>query len=171
MSILSENALWESFGLRALGYAGYGGSDLGECFTTVRRIGNGTPEDWYREWMKTADRVFGIAESCEANGHVVSAREAFFRASTYYHVAYFPLFGAPVNPWLVEAFERETAAFQRAARLNDFPVEPVEVPFENTTLPGHFLRPAGEARKRPTVLHVNPGDVFCAWPGGRSTRI
>jgi dienelactone hydrolase len=158
MFILSDNPMWESFGLRALAYAGYGGSDLGECFSTVQRIGSGTAEEWYREWTKTAERVFGIARSCENSGHVVSAREAFFRASTYYHVSYFPLFGAPVDPWLVDAFERETDAFHRAARLNDFPIEPVEVPFERTSLPGYFVRPAGEPTPRPTLLHVNGYD-------------
>ncbi len=41
--------MWEAFGLRALPYSLYGGADLGECVTTVERIGDGTAADWYRE--------------------------------------------------------------------------------------------------------------------------
>ncbi len=65
---------------------------------TLERIGNGTREDWYREWTRTAERVYSIARICESAGHRVSAREAYFRASTYFHLAYFPLFGAPGRP-------------------------------------------------------------------------
>ncbi len=35
MPILSNNPMWEAFGLRALPYALYGGADIGECVTTV----------------------------------------------------------------------------------------------------------------------------------------
>jgi hypothetical protein len=87
--------MWEAFGLRALPYALSGGADTGECVTTVNRVGvDGTPDDWYREWTATADRIAGIARESERRGHIVSASEAYFRAATYYHVSYFPLFGA-----------------------------------------------------------------------------
>jgi hypothetical protein len=54
MSILSSNAKWESFRLRALPYAFYGDADIGECVTTVERIGSGSADEWYREWIATA---------------------------------------------------------------------------------------------------------------------
>lgn len=158
MRILSNNPAWEAFGVRALARATYGGADVGECFATVRRIGNGGHEDWYREWTRAAERVFGIARTCEEAGHFISAREAYFRASTYYHVSYFPLFGFPVDPWLADAFERETDAFHRAAKLGEFPIEPVEVPFETASLPGYFLRPSQNHLTRPTLLHINGND-------------
>ncbi len=110
MHVLSSNPLWESFGLRALAYVTYGGADLGECFSTMERIGNGPVEDWYREWTRTGERVYAIARTCESGGHWVSAREAYLRASTYFHVAYLPLFGAPVDPWLVDAYMQEADA-------------------------------------------------------------
>jgi hypothetical protein len=66
-----------------------GGADIGECVTTLERVGNGSADDWYREWVATADRLTTAATLSEDNGPVVSAREAYFRAATYYHVAYF----------------------------------------------------------------------------------
>ena len=51
MPILSSNPMGEAFGLRALPHALYGGADLGECTTTVKRVGDdGTADDWYRKW-------------------------------------------------------------------------------------------------------------------------
>lgn len=53
-------------GVPSLPYALYGGADTGECVTTVNRVGvDGTPDDWYREWTATADRIAGIARESE----------------------------------------------------------------------------------------------------------
>jgi pimeloyl-ACP methyl ester carboxylesterase len=158
MPMLSNNPLWEAFGLRALAYTYYGGADLGECSSTVDKIGSGGAGDWYREWTNTAERVLAIAQTAEAAGHQVSAREAYFRASSYYRVSYIPLFGAPVDPRLSAAFEREIDAFQRAAKLNDFPIEPVEVPFEGSHLPGYFIRVSADKTPRPTLIWVSGYD-------------
>lgn len=158
MPILSDLPLWETFGLRALPYSLYGGADIGECVTTIDRIGEGTADDWYREWIATADRIAGIAEQSEKRGHPVSAREAYLRAATYYHVSYFPLFGFPVDPRLSRAFEAEVSVFLSAAALLRPAVEPIEIPFEGRSLPGYFV-PASQAREPgPVIVHVNGYD-------------
>jgi hypothetical protein len=74
--LLSDNPVYEEFGERALFQATYDGADFGECMTTVGRIGNGSVDDWYREWVATADRVAGIGNQSAVAGHGVSAREA-----------------------------------------------------------------------------------------------
>jgi hypothetical protein len=43
--LLSDNALFETFGQRALTQAVFGGSDFGECVTTIERVGDGTVDD------------------------------------------------------------------------------------------------------------------------------
>jgi hypothetical protein len=88
--LLSDNPMWEAFGLRALVLAIDRGADFGECVTTVQRVGAGTVDDWYREWVATADRVAAIGDASAAAGHRVSAREAYHRACNYYRSAYFP---------------------------------------------------------------------------------
>jgi pimeloyl-ACP methyl ester carboxylesterase len=158
MPLLSANPMWEAFGLRALTYATYGGADFGECMTTVGRVGNGSADDWHREWTATADRVLAIAEQSELRKHRVSAREAFFRAATYYHASYFPLYGSPVDPRLRKAFDSEQAAFRRAAALCDPAVEFVEIPFEGRSLPGYFLHGGKAGERRPTIVHTNGYD-------------
>jgi hypothetical protein len=156
--LLSDNPLFETFGQRALTQAVFRGSDFGECVTTIERVGDGTVDDWHREWVAIAGRVESIGDDAAAAGHAVSAREAFLRASTYYRTAYFPLFGAPVDPRLVDAFGRETAAFRKACPLFEPPIVPLEISFEGASLPGYFV-PAGPGdRPRPTIVHVNGYD-------------
>jgi alpha-beta hydrolase superfamily lysophospholipase len=158
MGLLSDNPMWEAFGQRALLRAVYGGADFGECLTTVQRIGSGDAGDWHREWTATADRVAALGDAAAAKGNAVSAREAYLRAVTYYHASYFPLFGRPVDPRLVDASHRETATFRRAAALFDPPIEVLEIPFEGTTLPAYLVKADDSGAPRPTVLHTNGYD-------------
>jgi pimeloyl-ACP methyl ester carboxylesterase len=158
MPLLSTNAMWESFGLRALPYALYGGADIGECVSTIQRVGEGSADDWYREWVATADRLAAAAKVSEDRGHGVSAREAYFRAATYYHVSYFPLYGFPVDSRLNQAFEAEVSAFRSAAALSKPVIEPVEISFETRSLPGYFLHAEGDSEPKPTIVHVNGYD-------------
>jgi hypothetical protein len=88
----------------------------------------------------------------------VSAREAYLRASNYYRTSYLPLYGKPVDPRLVEAFERETDSFQKAARLFSAPIEVLEIPFEGGSLPAYFVKVDNSRKPRPTILQTNGYD-------------
>ena len=63
-----------------------------------------------------------------------------------------------MDPRLVEAFDKEATAFQKAAALMTSPVEPVEIPFEGTTLPGYFCRVDDSDRSRSTLICTNGYD-------------
>jgi dienelactone hydrolase len=152
MNTAFDKTLADTWTSRTLAHAIYGGADFGECATTSKRITVGDADSWYQEWNETADRVYAIGESSEGKGHNVSAREAYLRASNYYRTSYVPFYGAPVDSRLVEAFDQETAAFRRAAALFDPPVEPVEIPYEGTTLPGYFYRVDDSGEQRPTLI-------------------
>ena len=158
LGLLFDDPMLERQGVGALQQALYGGADFGECLTTARRIVEGDAESWYREWLATADRIFRIAEDCRTRGHLVSAREAYLRASNYYRTSYLFLFGAPTDPRLVATFDREVDAFVKAAALFEPPIEPVEIPFEGTTLPGYFYRVDSSGRPRQTVIATNGYD-------------
>jgi pimeloyl-ACP methyl ester carboxylesterase len=143
---------------RALAHAIYGGADFGECTTTAGRVAIGDADSWYREWNESADRVYKIAEASEVKGHKVSAREAYLRASNYYRTSYPFFYGAPVDPRLVQAFDKEAAAFRRAAALFDPSVEHVEIPYGGATLPGYFYRVDDSNERRPTLIATNGYD-------------
>ncbi len=156
--LLSDNPMWEAFGDRALVLAIDRGADFGECVTTVQRVGAGGIDDWHREWIATADRIAAIGDASAAAGRRVSAREAYWRACNYYRSSYFPLYGAPTDPRLVAAFDKETATFLTGAALSDIPIEAVEIPFEGTTLPGYLVTVDASGKPRPTIVHTNGYD-------------
>jgi dienelactone hydrolase len=156
--LLSDYAMWEAFGVRALMFALDRGADFGECVTTVGRVPDGDVDGWHREWVATGDRIAAIGDASAAAGHRISAREAYYRACNYYRVSYLPLYGAPTDPRLVEAFDKETAIFRKGAALSDIPIEAVEIPFEGKTLPGYFVTVDDSGTLRPTIVHTNGYD-------------
>ncbi|MFG2137945.1 alpha/beta hydrolase family protein [Streptomyces sp. NPDC048650] len=158
MPRLCSDPLFQSFAERALALSTRGGSEYGECEKTLGRIVPGDFAGWHREWTATAATVEGWARESDSRGRRVSAREAYLRAATYYRASYFPLFGAPIDPRLVEAFDRESRCFARFAELAPHPMRPVEIPFEGGTLPGYLCAPQDGDTPRPTLIGVNGYD-------------
>lgn len=150
-SLLSDNPMWETFAGRAVGRIACGAAEIGECLAAVAAVGDGGVDDWFAVWTAMADRLDADGDASAAGGHKVSAREAYIRAATYYQVAYFPLFGRPVDPRLVAAFDKETASFHKAAALMDPAVEVLEIPYQDITLPAYFAKVDDSGRPRPTL--------------------
>ncbi|MEU1876899.1 alpha/beta fold hydrolase [Streptosporangium sp. NPDC020072] len=134
--------------LRMFGHIAYGGADFGEVVTTSQRITESDYDSWHDEWLATADRVAAEAERSLVAGHRISAADGFLRASNYYRAAEFFLHGDPSDPRLAVAYARQVAAFREFAAVHD--IEPVEIPYEGTTLPGYFYRGSGGAT---VVMH------------------
>ena len=72
-------------------------------------------------------------------GHQVSAREAYLRACNYYRASYPFLFATPVDPRLIEAFDREVNAFLKAAALLEPPIEPIKYLTRAPPCPATFI--------------------------------
>jgi pimeloyl-ACP methyl ester carboxylesterase len=155
----ADDPLFETFAERALSMQTHGpGAEYGECLATSARITAGDVASWHREWVATANRLASQADESAARGHDVSAREAYLRAATYYRTSYFPLFGQPVDPRLVQSFDVESRCFAEFARRAWPPIEAVEIPFEGTSLPGYLCLAASAGPPRPTVVTVNGYD-------------
>lgn len=143
--------------VRALDTIFVGGADIGECFITARLITPGDEESWLTEWQATGDRISAEAEASLAAGHVVSAREGFLRAVTYYRTSAIFLYRPPLDPRFGEAFARQRDAFQRAAGIGEWSIEVVQIPYADTTLEAYFATPAG-AGPFPTLVMVDGYD-------------
>ncbi len=152
---LFEDRLFQMFADRALMTMTGGGAEYGECALTASRIPGGDVSAWHREWNATGDMVAEWARRSDEKGHAVSAADAYYRASTYYRVANFPLFGTPVDPLLVETFHKEADSFGHAADL--WRLRPMEVPYEGIKLRG-YLCLAQKDETRPTLVAVNGYD-------------
>jgi hypothetical protein len=149
--------------LSALGSTYHKCADIGECLTAAASIEDGDYEGWYRAWLATADRVQGFAEQSAAKGHQTSAREAFLRASlTYYKNAAFFLDGTSDPSRILPTWKAHRECFDEAASRFDPPVEKVEIPYEDTTLPGYLFKVDGSGRSRPLLLLNNGSDSDAA---------
>ncbi|MGJ7911106.1 alpha/beta hydrolase family protein [Neobacillus sp. LXY-1] len=136
--------------LRTLSYAPFGGADIGECLATAYRIREGDMESWYTEWYKTAERVFAYGEESLERGKLVNAKENYLRASNYYRTAEFFLHGNQQDPRILDTWGKSRHAFHKAIKLLNISVEKVEIPYEDTTIPGYFY--SVDQKVRPTLL-------------------
>ncbi|HUB58917.1 MAG TPA: alpha/beta fold hydrolase [Candidatus Micrarchaeia archaeon] len=137
---------------RAFGASSYGASEFGEVLATVNRITSGEADSWYNEWNAVAERVFAEAEAQQKGGHRVSARDGYLRATTYFRNSEFFLHGNPEDPRIYSAYKKSIQAYKSCCALCDPPVLPVEIPYENTTLPGYFHRVDESGQKRPLFI-------------------
>jgi dipeptidyl aminopeptidase/acylaminoacyl peptidase len=158
MKILFDDPFFDGQLLRALGYVYYGGADIGECITTAQHITQGDADSWYTQWYRLAERVYAGAEGSMDAGHTISARAAYLRSSNYFRTSSIVLFGTPVDGRLVDAFERQTTAFRKAAALFTPPVEMINIPYEGTTLPGYFYKVDDTDAPRQTLILVGGYD-------------
>jgi hypothetical protein len=127
-------------------------TDVGQRLSTLIRIKNGGYEGWYREWRVT-DQVRRFAERRrrshdEREGGVLEGRNVLqFATSTLDGTSDLSLF--------LPIWEAHRECFDEAAR-SDLPCEKVEIPYEDTTLPGYFFQ--GEQHwSIPTVAHPQNG--------------
>lgn len=158
MKINIENEQLSFQALRMLSEVSSGQSDVNEVLDTAKKI-KGSYGSWYDEWTKTADRVRKIAVDFLAHGHNISAAEAFLRASNYYRAA-----GFYHGILIVEGCDAETKrrleqldtlaleCFSKVIQYGSISIEPVEIPYENTVLPGHFYKVPENYKAAPTLI-------------------
>lgn len=133
-------------------------ADIGEVFTTVAQITDGDFDSWYAAWLATADRLNGLAQEADAAGSTTSAREAYLRASTYYGTAAFFADGTHDPGVLVPTWEKSRTAFDNFASRWLVPAIPVEIPYQDTTLPGYLLKVDETDTPRPWLIMNNGSD-------------
>lgn len=156
---------------RLFGAAEYGGSSFGEVIALAKNIKSGDYDSWYDANNAFADRLADEAEDQLKRGHGISARDNFLRASSYYRSADFFLHAHADDPRVKRAFERSTACYRQAAALFTPVIEPVEIPYEGTTLTGYFHHADTTGEPRKTLLLNNGFDGSpeeMHWSGARA---
>src|ERR687883_2137983 len=157
MKIVFQDPTFSFQLLRAISQTYYKGADIGECLSTAYRIKEGDFESWHKEWLNTAQRIHKYADNSLAAGHKVSAREAYLRASNYYRTAEFLLMD-PEDPRIQITWANSKECFRKATELfsPQVKVEPIEIPYEQTTLPGYFYSSnnttSSSKQKLPTLI-------------------
>lgn len=138
--------------LRTLSYTPTGGADLGECLNVAAKIKEGDFESWYQEWTNLADRLMTEGYESESNNHHVSASHSFLRASNYYRTSFFFLAGQPVDPRVINAYNKHTEAFEKGIHLLPLDVEEVSIPYQQTLMNGYFYKNHSGNLAKGTIL-------------------
>jgi len=165
LPLFPDNAQFWYETRRAFGASSYGASEFGEVLVTAGHIKSGDYDSWYEEWHRTAEKVAQEAADQLARGHGISARDSFLRAATYYCNSEFFLHGSPRDPRITSAYQESVACYRASAKLFDPPIEPVEIPYQNTTLPGYFHRVDHSDRKRPLLI------IHSGFDGGSAQEV
>ncbi len=130
------------------------GSEWGECLQVMRRIRQNQFDSWISQWADLALSVEQRGRHFQSLSDTASAGQCFMRASNYYRCAEF--FANHRNPRQKHYWEKSRENFMAAAKQLNIPVEPVTIPFNQTRLPGYFIK--GGEGKRPTLLALSGFD-------------
>lgn len=130
---------WSFQMMRLIAQSHYGGGQFSEAHEAARRITYGDDESWLREWTRMGERLEGMAEEAEREGHFLTARDRYLRACNYYRTGEF--FVPPGDPRKIPTYDRGVACFQKGGRYFRPALERILVPYEGTTLPGYFIPP------------------------------
>jgi len=155
-----ENIFWSFQLLRLFSQANAGAAELTEIHLVARALEPGDIEGWYAGFSDLGRRVESAGDTAAAADEMVTAREAWKRATNYHRTAGF--FLTADDPRYLEAVEARRRAFQKAAPHDDLRVEPLEIPFDGSHLPGYAIahRDAGP-RPKPAVIVFGSADSVC----------
>ncbi|GAA4815230.1 alpha/beta hydrolase family protein [Tomitella cavernea] len=157
---LFDSAFHDRFGQWPVGYIPAGGADMGDVVAVANAVGDGDDSAFYDAFVSSGDAKAAAARRLLSAGHRHSARGQFLRASCMYAAAYHPIFGSPVDPRLLAAFDKQMGAFRTVMELSDPPVRPAGIPFEGDELPAYLVPAAGRADEvRPLLILTNGFDA------------
>ncbi|MCG8353596.1 MAG: alpha/beta fold hydrolase [Chloroflexales bacterium] len=151
-----KDAEMDWFFKRTLEYANSGGADIGDCLSVVDKIDERNLETWIDAWEALGRRVETEAETSLKGGHIISARDAYLRASNYYRAAEYA--ALPTHPKFHDLWKRSRDCFHKACPLFEPAIQILDVPFEGKRLPAYFWSPDDSGEKRPTMFSVGGND-------------
>lgn len=145
--------------LRVMSLAPYEGADIGEVLVAANQIKPGDFESYSTAFNSLATRVHNAASAIDHKKHPISARNALFKASSYYRAADFFLHGNWSDPRIYSLWDQQLADFNAAMALLPVPGERVNLPAKdgNFTIPAIFFG-TGLPGPRPTIIMCNGYD-------------
>nr|POE77877.1 20-hydroxy-prefusarin hydrolase fus2 [Quercus suber] len=157
---LSSDAQMAFYLEEVLALANNGGAATGEVLRAATGV---VPKDFssvYKSFYPLAEAIYEQAESAMSKNDPVSAREAYFRAATYYRAAAFFLVEDLNDPRLNYVWTQQLDAFNRATALLDIEVHPFRLQAHSPNVPngkfeviGRFYKAHGSAHEtRPTIV-------------------
>jgi hypothetical protein len=141
-----------------LGAAAAGTGDVGLVLATLDQITDGDPQSWFDAWTGLAADLAARGEQALRHGHLATASWAFLAAAEYYAKALMFVDGLADQSVLLPTFRAGRACWEKVVDASADRFVRVQVPYEDTTLPGYLLRPDGTGAARPTLVMTNGSD-------------
>lgn len=158
MNLVFKDDQFEFQTLRLLGETAFGAADIAEVISTAEKIEEGNYASWCNEWSKTAKRLHKIANDNYLKGHTISAKKEYLRAANYYRTAEFFLHENPNNTKIDELYNANLECFSYVMKLNKPYIKNIEIPYENTVLPGHYYQLENSNEPKPVLIAMTGFD-------------
>jgi dienelactone hydrolase len=112
-------------------------------------------EAWRETWEILGKKLEKQGKTDEKEGHLLSAGRKYLSAANYYIIAERQLNNQ--NPKKLETYKKALRFFKKGIQLQGKPVEFIDIPYDNTSLPGIFV-PAEGVKKAPCMIHFGGAD-------------
>jgi Prolyl oligopeptidase family len=168
-----KHPTFEMIFLTSLGRAYYSGGNVGKVLYLTRQVEDGNFESAYLAFKQAGDEARALAQESASHGHKESARQAYLWAQNFYDSATYFVDGSKDPTRFLPTWELLYDCWLQSLPLFDPPIEPVEIPYENTALHGFFIRGQGTSRRRPLLILVNgsDGSLLDMWLWGGAAAI
>jgi len=138
--------------LRDLAVAPYGGSDVGEVLTIAAQVQPSNFDSFYSGFYNMAVRVYNTALNIDSCKFSVSARDAMFRASTYFRSADFYLHGNQSDPRINSLWVQQATAFDKGLSLLPAPGRRVDIEADGFNISAIWFPASQELKRRPVII-------------------
>jgi dienelactone hydrolase len=158
-----SNYRWSMGLLICLSAAPWTGVEIDEVNRVGRALADRVGDDaaWFEEWARMGEKIEARGRDALRAGHKLTAASCFLRATRYYQTG--ERFIHPRSQRSMDVYARSVTLFKDAAAMTRRPrIEPVEVPYENTSLPALLVHPdreAAGARPAPAMIFFDGFDV------------
>ena len=158
-----SNYRWSMGLLICLSAAPWTGVEIDEVNRVGRALADRVGDDaaWFEEWARMGEKIEARGRDALRAGHKLTAASCFMRATRYYQTG--ERFIHPRSQRSMDVYARSVTLFKDAAAMTRRPrIEPVEVPYENTSLPALLVHPDREAtgaRPAPAMIFFDGFDV------------
>ena len=158
-----SNYRWSMGLLICLSAAPWTGIEIDEVNRVGRALAERVGDDaaWFEEWARMGEKVEARGRDALRAGHKLTAASCFMRATRYYQTG--ERFIQPRSQRSMEIYARSVQLFKDAAAMIRRPrIEPVEVPYGDTSLPALLVHPDREAtgaRPAPAMIFFDGFDV------------
>lgn len=150
-----EQVMMDALMKHIFGLIQYDMVDFGEIMDTIGHMKSDDEEGWVEAWAERGAKLKKLADEAENNGKLMSAARRNLRASSYYRISLM-YFSEYKDKRMKEYSILSRDCYEKYLQLSGYPGEYVQIPYEDTYLPGHFYR-SPVANKKAPLLILTPG--------------